>query len=280
MKYLKKIKREFIAGLSKIYISHVKSNYLGLKIKVPLIHGMRNGGYIVPAEFWMSDCLEAFIGTKKGCVIDIGVNVGLYLVKLKAISDTIPYYGIDSNPACIFYTQELIRLNHFTQAKLFTTALGESNEIADFYTNSNADTMGSLIKDHHSYNENYSFSTMITTADNLINMLKIKQISVIKIDVEGAEIYVLKGMENTIKQYNPYIYIEILETNTQDKIDTAMEICNFIQNMSYSILGINLHSGQTEAIQDITQVGVDYEANYVFAPNKNLGAFVNFMKKH
>jgi len=127
MRILQKIKREWSALLSKIYIRHVKSNYLGLKLKIPLIYGMHNGGYIVPAEFWMSSCLESFIKTKDGCIVDVGVNVGLYLVKLKALSDAVEYYGIDSSPACIFYTQELIRLNQFKRAKLFTTALSDSD---------------------------------------------------------------------------------------------------------------------------------------------------------
>ena len=60
MKILKKIKREWTALLSEIHIRHVQTNYLGLTLKIPLIYGMRNGGYIVPAEFWMSNCLESY----------------------------------------------------------------------------------------------------------------------------------------------------------------------------------------------------------------------------
>lgn len=278
MKILRKIKREYTALLSELHIRYVKTNYLGLKLKVPLIYGMRNGGYIVPAEFWMSDCLEAFINTKKGCVIDIGANTGLYLVKLKAISDQVPYYGIDPNPACVFYTQELIRLNQFKQAKLFTTALSHANDIVDFYTNDHDDGMGSLIESHHKHKKYFSFSTMTTTADRLIDMLKINDIAVIKIDVEGAELYVLKGMKNTIKQYKPYLYVEILFTKNQDEINTAIAICQLIQKLDYSILGVNLTSQETEIITDMNKVGKDYECNYVFAPNDYLGEFIDSMK--
>lgn len=276
---LKKIKRELIAGLSKIYIRSVNSNYLGLNLKIPLIYGMRNGGYIVPAEFWMSYCLEAFIKTKQGCVIDVGANVGLYLVKLKAMSDQVPYYGVDSNPACIFYTQELIRLNHFKQAKLFTTALSDNANVLDFYTNSHDDRMGSLIKEHHTYKKDFSFSVLSMTGDNLVKMLKITQISVIKIDVEGAEQQVLQGIKGTIEKYRPYIYIEILQTDTLDKTNSVIEICQSIQALDYNILGVNSTSQKTEVITDIHQVGKNYEANYVFAPNNLLDAFTNCLNK-
>ena len=108
-KYILKIKRELIAFISKIYVDHVNTNYQGLNLKVPLIHGMRNGGYIVPAEQWITDCLTAFTSTNKGMVLDIGANVGLILVKLKTISNDIEYCGIEANPSCSFYTQELDR---------------------------------------------------------------------------------------------------------------------------------------------------------------------------
>jgi FkbM family methyltransferase len=279
MRILKKMKREWTALLSKIHIRSIKTDYLGLPLKVPLIYGMRNGGYIVPAEFWMSNCLESFVKTKTGCVIDIGANTGLYLVKLKAISDKVDYYGIDSNPACIFYTQELIRLNQFKQAKIFTTALSHNNSIVDFYTNRRDDRMGSLLKNHHQYKPEFSFSTLTMTGDSLVDMLKIKQISAIKIDVEGAELRVLQGMQKTIEQYHPYLYIEILFIQNKSDAETVANICNLIQKMDYSILGVNLKTQKTEIIQDISRVGIDYECNYVFAPSSHLEVFIDKMKK-
>jgi FkbM family methyltransferase len=279
MRILKKMKREWTALLSKIHIRSIKTDYLGLPLKVPLIYGMRNGGYIVPAEFWMSNCLESFVKTKTGCVIDIGANTGLYLVKLKAISDKVDYYGVDSNPACIFYTQELIRLNQFKQAKIFTTALSHNNSIVDFYTNRRDDRMGSLLKNHHQYKPEFSFSTLTMTGDSLVDMLKIKQISAIKIDVEGAELRVLQGMQKTIEQYRPYLYIEILFIQNKSDAETVANICNLIQKMDYSILGVNLKTQKTEVIQDISRVGIDYECNYVFAPSSHLEVFIDKMKK-
>ena len=130
---LRKLKRELIAGLSKIYLKQVSSDYFGMKLKVPIVYGIKNGGYIVPAETWMGDCLKAFVTTKPGTVIDIGVNVGLYLVKLRLISKNIPYIGFEPNPSCQLYTQELIRLNQFKNAKVIPIALAEHDDITQFY---------------------------------------------------------------------------------------------------------------------------------------------------
>ena len=271
-----------MASISKIYVRYVVSTYFGLKIKVPLIYGMRNGGYIIPAEIWMSDCLHSFIKTKKGCVIDVGVNVGLYLVKLKTISDNVNYYGVDPNPACTFYTQELLRLNNFKNAKLFTFALGESAEILTFYASRLGDGTGSLIKEHQMHNNmEYSFDTMVLTGDSFVDMLQLQEdISVIKIDVEESELYVLRGLENTIKKYTPYIYLEILYTTTQKQKDRAMEICRFLQKINYSIVGVNRDTKKLDIIKETSKVGKDYEQEYIFAPNNYLESFISSIVKN
>lgn len=268
--------------LSLIYVRHVNSSYFGLKLKVPLIYGMRNGGYIIPDEVWMSDCLRAFVETKKGCVLDIGVNVGLYLTKLKAITDTVNYYGVDPNPACTFYTQQLIRLNNFTNAKLFTIALSESPDILTFYASKLGDTTGSLIKEHQSHNKmEHSFDTLVTTGDSFVDLLQLKEdISVIKIDVEEAELYVLRGLEDTIKKHTPYIYLEILYTSTQEQIDRAMKICKFLQQFNYSILGVNLDTKTLDVIQDINTVGKNYEQEYIFSHNNYVNKLTASIEKN
>jgi len=276
-RFAKKIKREVVVGLSKIYISYVKSTYFGLKLKVPLIHGMRNGGYILPAERWMSDCLKSFIESKQGCVLDIGVNVGLYLVKLKTLSSDVNYYGVDANPACTFYTSELIRINNFKNTKLFTLALSESEGVATFYASKIGDGTGSLIKEHQMHNKmDYSFDTIVSTGDIFLNKAQIKEnISVIKIDVEEAELYVLRGLENTIKIQTPFIYIEILFTSTQEQENRAMDICKFLMDMGYSIFGINLKSKKLELVKEIARIGKDYEQEYIFSHSDYTAKFIS-----
>lgn len=278
----KKIKREWVAGLSKLYVNHINSDYLGMDLKVPLIHGMKNGGYILPAEMWMSDCLHTFTDTKPGCIIDIGVNIGLYLVKLRVISESVNYYGIDANPACTFYTQELIRLNKFKNAKLFTLALSDQNGVSTFYASKLGDDTGSLVKEHQQNNNMaYSFSTMTLAGDSFINTLKLDEdISTIKIDVEEAEIYVLRGLEKTIETYSPYIYCEILFTQTQIQDDRAMQICKFIQDKNYSILGIKRNTKFLEVIRDITEVGKEYEQEYAFVPTDYLDKFMSSIRRN
>jgi FkbM family methyltransferase len=279
-KVFRKIKRELVAGLSKIRLRKVTSNYFGLTLKVPVVYGVINGGYIVPAETWMGDCLRTFIDTKRGCVLDIGVNVGLFLVKLRVISKDVPYYGFEPNPSCILYTQELIRLNNFKHATLIPIALSDKEHVATFFAANIGDETGTLIKAHKKGETlDYSFDVFTMRGDMLIPYLNIDELAAIKIDVEEAEINVIHGLEETIGNFRPYIYCEILNVNDdKDKISRAKQICEFILARDYRILGVTNDTRELKIIESIDDVGVAYWQEYVFCPDECVNRFVDSIK--
>lgn len=277
---LRKLKRELVAGLSKIYLKQVRSDYFGMPLKVPVVYGMKNGGYIVPAETWMGDCLKAFVTTKPGVVIDIGVNVGLYLVKLRLISKKVPYFGFEPNPACLLYTQELIRLNQFRHARLIPVALSEKEEFTRFYASKIGDDTGSLIREHHDGKSMaYSFDVLAMNGDDMVRKLDVEDISVIKIDVEEAELYVMRGLIETLRKYRPYVYSEILDVgDSADRIQRKNEMITFFAGLDYKILGVDKQNLTLSVIESVDDVGVKYQQEYIFSPAEKVGDFVNAVR--
>src|SRR5687767_11314100 len=94
-------------------------NYFNLTIK----HHRKSNSVIVPiinkigienlhlSEEWMCDVIEKLLSVKTGGFIDIGVNVGQTLIKLKLVDANVSYIGFDPNPVCVFYTKTLIKKN-------------------------------------------------------------------------------------------------------------------------------------------------------------------------
>ena len=275
-----KLKREIISGLSKISLKKVKSNYFGMPLISPIVYGLKNGGYIVPDEIWMGDCLKAFVTTKQGTVLDIGVNVGLYLVKLRLISKDISYIGFEPNPSCLLYTHELIRLNNFKNTKLIPVALAENDDIAQFYASRIGDKGGSLIKNH--LNESglkFSFDALVMKGDQLIEKFKLDSIAAIKIDVEEAEIYVLRGILDTLKKYRPYVYCEILDVHDEvERVQRKDDICKLFSDINYLVYGVTKNSRELKKINDFSEIGVNYSAEYIFCPIEDAENFVNSVK--
>jgi len=66
-----------------------------------------------------------------------------------------------------------------------------------------------------------------------LDSLAIKDVSFIKIDVEGFEMNVLKGAQETISKFKPSMWIEINETALAANNCSAEEIENYLSGIGY-----------------------------------------------
>jgi hypothetical protein len=57
----------------------------------------------------------------------------------------------------------------------------------------------------------------------------------VKIDVEGFEMEVLRGAEQTFKRCRPELFIELDDNNLRRNKSSAAELVGFIENMGYEV---------------------------------------------
>jgi len=84
----------------RIPIAHAQG---GAGLRIPLVGGagMQN---ILMTERWMTDLLrDLFQYRPDGIFIDVGVNVGQTLIKLRRLRPEQPYLGLEPNPSCLHY---------------------------------------------------------------------------------------------------------------------------------------------------------------------------------
>ena len=273
---LLKLKRVAAKVLAKASLKSVNADYMGMPLKVPVVHGVVERGHITPGEFWLGDCLRAFVETREGTVIDIGVNVGLYLVKLRVISADRRYIGFEPNPSCLLYTQELIRLNGFRNSSLFPLALFDSEGVSRFFASQPGDKTGSLMPEFKSGDSrDYSFDVLTVIGDDVIDKIAPDSLCVIKVDVEEAELHVLKGLDRTITRYRPYIYCEILHADGDaERLQKGRDVYAFVKGKDYVVLGLNRESSELSVVSDIENLETAFKEEFVFCPKEMLDAFV------
>jgi len=275
MKFIGKLKRELVVFFSKTCVQVARNDYFGLDLKYPIIYGMGRG-YVVPKEVWMGQCLDAFLQSKQGCVIDIGVNVGVYLVKLKALRDDVEYFGFEPNAVCNYYTNELIRMNKFKKAKVLPVALSNEMGVKTLYASKLGDKTASLVVETTGDNASLEFSSDIVTVegDMFVEMLGIKEIAVIKVDVEGAELFVLNGLIKTIENFRPFFYIEVWANSEKDaeSIERISQIYKLITSRDYSIIGVSCDR-KLEIVKSPEEIFEQSDPNYMFVPNELVEEF-------
>jgi FkbM family methyltransferase len=161
-------------------------------------------------------------------LVDIGSNGGLYSLIAAKKSENIKILAFDPSNAANYFVNENIRLNRFSdKITFFKYAMSDKTETLDFfevknrkypYLKYNLGGSSSLINHPKLFNK---ISVQAFSFDNFLaeNPNHNFEIDIIKIDAEGAEPNIIRGMTATIEKYKPIIICEILLDNVGGEIE-------------------------------------------------------------
>lgn len=272
MELIKKFRREVNVALSKLCRRKTTVNYLGMKLQVPLIYGMGRG-YLTTREMLMSHCIGLLTGLKQGAVLDIGGNVGVFLVKLRVIDKQREYFGFEPNPVCNFYVQELIRLNGFENSSFYPVAISNENSMRTLYARKLGEKRASM---HKFMRENeklgYSFEMVTVQGEEFVRQLPLSEISLIKIDVEGAEYEVIDGIKGILRDYRPFVFCEVLDLISdigefEERRRRVDAILTILYELGYDVVGFKT-SGGVSVLNKAEEFNRDYQGDYIFSPSE------------
>jgi FkbM family methyltransferase len=137
----------------------------------------------------------ATLSSKEKVFVDAGANLGFYTVRLAKYYKHV--YAFEPEPRNFTLLSKNVELNNITNVSLLNFALGDKNEKKYFYPKGSASTFLS------GFVNEKPIEVSVVKGDDLLD-----KADVIKIDVEGYEYFVIKGLESTISKFNPYILIE------------------------------------------------------------------------
>lgn len=196
----------------------------GQRWRMPVARG-QTGGYRNLPEPWMSDALRRlFLLSPDSAFMDVGVNMGQTLVKVKSIGRNIPYIGFEPNPFCVQYVRRFIEENRLPHCEVVPIGLGDMADVVTFFTRSAADP-GATIVDQSKQAQSSSQRQHVAVfpLDGLSNDLLPPRVRIVKIDVEGAELATISGMRNFIEQQRPWIVCEVLHTDSPQNLARVSE---------------------------------------------------------
>ncbi|MFP4403918.1 MAG: FkbM family methyltransferase [Candidatus Woesearchaeota archaeon] len=179
--------------------------------------------------------IRSYFTKKKGNIFfDIGSNIGFYSILLINKKLYKQAYAFEPNPDTYKILSKNIKLNKLTK-KITPNqiALGEKQTTVNFFQDKYHTGGSKIIENSKKHKEfikikKISFDKFIQN-----NKIDIKNIDLIKIDVEGHEHQVLKGMKNFLKdsKKGTRIIIEIW-----DKNKTGKESKKLLKKSGYEIL--------------------------------------------
>lgn len=236
-----------------------------------------NGVVCDLSEPWMLELLKILLVRSQGVFLDVGVNTGQTLVKVKAIDLHREYIGLEPNPFCVSYVQSLIQKNAYMSCSILPAALLEEAGILELYSFSTdkADSSASVISGFRADDSILAkFIVVAIGARQLTQFLSRKIVSIIKIDVEGAELECLMALEQILQHQKPIVISEVLPCYSEDnrfRFNRQQAIETLLSRSAYEIYRVAKHQDNTLfKLIKIEHIGVhsDLQAcDYVFAPN-------------
>ena len=159
-------------------------------------------------------------------MFDVGANVGYYTVLAgRVVGDSGQVVAIEPALKNVHNLHNNVRINHLTNVKIFHGAAGDKNATVRFHSGAGTGT-GHISKEGQTEIPMRSLDDLATAYDVVPTTLKI--------DVEGAELHVLRGATRLLTEAKPNI---LLSTHGQ----AAHERClSLLRDFGYTVVGIDM----------------------------------------
>jgi len=144
------------------------------------------------------------------CVVDIGANLGYYtLLEARLVGGSGRVYAIEPDPDNVKLLKKNIELNAFSNIEVFELAISNTQAIVPLYKSiqSNWHSLTDYSRERVKFNAGEVLDVQATTLDEFLRDKVYPR--AIRMDVEGHEYEIFKGMENTLQKRLPLlIFIE------------------------------------------------------------------------
>jgi FkbM family methyltransferase len=176
--------------------------------------------------------LPKILKAESNC-IDIGSHKGMYLEYFLQLSPRGSHMAIEPLPEYYSYLKQ-----KFPSISIYNIALSDFEGEATFFNVKGSEAMSGLRKQHYPNSVGVlEIKVEVKSLDVLANPTI--PISFIKIDVEGAELNVLKGAVKLLARDNPVVLFEFAHLHAQEYGVTSEIMYDFFSDLGYEIFRLD-----------------------------------------
>jgi FkbM family methyltransferase len=194
-----------------------------------------------------TDIIEHFCPKKNDTVLDVGAHLGRYtIISANQVGDKGKVVALEASPVVFEKLNRNIRLNKLSNITSMNYAVySKATKIKLFFPNEGfKNTVYNSVMSNRSQDSGKFVIVDANTLDNIINSIGIglEQVNWIKIDVEGAELEVLKGATGILsKSKDISLLIEV--HNIAEEKNLYREIIDLLNNYNFKIEFEKIYEG-------------------------------------
>ena len=175
-----------------------------------------------------------------GTFVDVGANVGYFAVRAcRSVGPTGAVHAIEANPRLVALLERSKHANGFDQLTIHPLAVADFRGVAELQVqrSSGVSFLGSRSSTRPGDKVVRVENVPVAPLDDVLSPALTAGLSVLKIDVEGRELDVLKGASQLLT-HGPPIVIELVEANLARFSTSVAEVKAFLASYAYSPLKI------------------------------------------
>ena len=232
----------------------MRVTHAGREINVPVVRGVGLVHRQV-MEPHLGTSLRASLALRSGTFVDVGAHLGETLIKVLVYGSGHAYLGFEPNMRAAAYVQTLLAANPIQPGRVVAAALSDRCGVAELRLRNGLDDSASIVEGFRPEGE-YTVRQLTPTLKGDVAIDAVGPVSVLKIDVEGAELEVLRGCEQLIARERPVILCEILplldpsNELTRFRQDRADAVVEFVRRHGYVLLGIG-PTGEVKVLDNV-----------------------------
>jgi|SRR5215831_4602817 len=168
-------------------------------------------------------------------VIDIGAHIGLFSVRCSQLTGpTGKIIAFEPTPGTFSILKDTLRINNTGNVVPLQAAVSGDAGMATFYVSHTAGCNSNSLVKNKSEKELSAYDVQLYTIDGIVEEYSLKP-SLIKIDVEGAELDVLKGGGKTFRELKPALILGLHPAFIKQKGDQLESIWQILSEAGYTI---------------------------------------------
>jgi FkbM family methyltransferase len=198
---------------------------------------------------------------KNSYFYDIGANIGWYSINIAKKMKNVKVFAFEPIPKTFGYLEKNTALNDIKNINLFNFGFSDEENEFIFYYYPEGSGNASLVN----LSGLDEVEEVLCKVKKLDNFVENGPVDFIKCDVEGAELFVLKGGLETIKKFKPIIFVELLRKWAAKFGYHPQDVVLLLRNLGYSCYIIN-----REKLVEISQIDEQtVQTNFLFLNQKD-----------
>ena len=197
--------------------------------------------------------------TPQRTIVDIGARKGHWFKKIAYYFPDSPAHLFEPTPNIYEWLDKKHRKND--RVTVHGVAISDESNTLDFHIDLELGGWSGLTKQR----ENGKYRTIKVPVKTL-DTYKIKNVGLIKIDVEGNELKTIRGAENTIKKSKPIVYFECADVHMKNYDYDSGDIYDFFDKINYSILDLDQNICDREKLLEHTASKESLYHNFIAKP--------------